>query len=645
MSEFFLEIYSEEIPSRMQNLQIYNKFIDIFIKNLNEFGFTKKNQDLILLTSPIRIAFLVDLENEIKIPEKIIKGPKILSDDLIISGFMKKYNIQNKSELKINNEYFEYFKEETSIETNKILPEIIKKCFLEWQNVWPATMNWNDSKFEWIRPIKSICCLFNDKIVQFSIANIQSSNEINLHKFTENKKVKINNFSEYKKEIENSGIILNTKEKSFNERFSYIKQEVQKIIDPLNLVDIFDDIKYEIAGLCEIPTILLCEIDEKFLKLPKEIIISVMKNHQKYIPLLKKDGSISKYFFVVVDRKIDSNEEKESIKKGNLIVINARLRDAIYFYEKDLETNIKILENKLTKLVFHNKLGSVFERIQKIKNIARKLLINIPDYSKIEKYIEIMKFDLVTEMVGEFAELQGIIGSYYAKRWINSIDEDLENGLRYQYFPNLDKLSDLSSILPASNNLEYAISLILVDEIPTSSKDPFAISRAIENFTKIGLKFKMNPFNLSDLTEVNDYGKTIILKEINKNLKQNFNYYEKLKKFDVDLNLYSKINKIISQNEKIFAKISILNQRISSFLKIGASINFEISIENKLVNILNICKKENDFTSFEENLKYFNEIIELTNEFIDNNMILCEDEILKNQNLAILKFVSTILIF
>jgi len=531
MKEFLLEIYSEEVPARLQNDVIYGKFIDVFIACFENFGINIIKENLFFYATPLRVIFKCDLTEEFELKFEIIRGPKISAPKQAISGFLGKYNI-NFENLTQNGDYYEYKTNSKVIQTKDILVEIMYKCFIEWKKIWPQTMHWT-SHFEWIRPIRNITCIFNSNIIDIKIADISSSNIITGHKFANPiLKQDINSFTEYSTFIAGQGIVLNQYFPIIQNNRQLELEYQMKVygtgIDLMYLNTIMTDMIKENSGLCEIPTCIIGEIDEKFLVLPLKVIEAVMIGHQKYIPLHTKDGALLRKFIIVMDKKIDTEEQRQSILNGNNKVLNARLEDALFFYNKDLKTPIQELQKRLQEITFHPKLGSIFDRIQRIKWIFNNIVqpnyklrnpvsktgqtsIDV-DFSNAHNIIDYMKLDLCTEMVGEFSELQGYMAVAYFKKYIGDTAIPI-----YQYKNPSEVLID--EIHPENNDiygsemifrviivisewLEYSMSLLLVDEVPTSSRDPLGIRRRLKNIYPISSNIIIENLEESKLEKV-----------------------------------------------------------------------------------------------------------------------------------------------
>ncbi len=464
MAEFLLEIYTEEVPAEMHSEIIFSKLLDFFAKN-----FSTDRAGVKFYTTPVRMVFLCNLSDKFTVKSEIIRGPKISAPQQALEGFVKKYAITLNS-LGKNGEHYEYTTPEKNLDTADILPQKIAEFLVDSQKIWVKTMRWNGT-FEWIRPIRGITAIFNQKPLDGNIFGVKISNAVRGCKFSSPVNTKeIHCAEEYFEFLTSESIILNT------------ANRIEEIINKIKGKTAIDDdfftkqamVITEAANLCEIPHVILGKIDEKFKNLPTEVIHTVMKNHQKYIPIN------TEAFAIVVDKKISTQAQESSILAGNMRVLNARLEDALFFYKNDKNTPPDIFEDRLKNIAFHPKIGSIYDRIPRItwifEEISRK--INLKNAEECLKTIKFMKLDLGSEMVAEFPELQGIMGQKYF-----SIGE--ASRLQYQNTAEITAISQENSAIILAEWLEYCISLMCGGEIPTSSRDPFGIRRRLKNIAQL----------------------------------------------------------------------------------------------------------------------------------------------------------------
>ena len=349
MSEFFLELFTEEVPS---NLQVKaRKFLLTNFENLfhdKKVPFKKSFS----YSVPNRLVICFEGLNK-KIVEKKYekKGPSTLAPKEALAGFLKSNNIHEKDIFKKKvdkGEFYFFIKPEKKIETFNILKEFIPKILDSID--WKKSMKWGDSSLSWARPLKSILAILDGKLIDFKYHHLSSTNQTFLDKEFEEKTKKITNLKNYKNNLKNLNLIIDQ-----TLRKDFIKQEIEKISKRNGLkVDINPLLLEEVTNLVEQPNIILCKFDKKFLKIPREILVITMQSHQKYFHALDNKGNISNQFFVVANNK----DLKGFIKSGNERVIEARLSDAEFFWNKNKNQNLLKQMSKLKNMNYFKGLGT-----------------------------------------------------------------------------------------------------------------------------------------------------------------------------------------------------------------------------------------------------------------------------------------------
>ena len=492
MFNLFFEIYSEEVANNIQGIgarKIYTsvtqKLEKLFKINLNgSYFFTLK-----------RIGFAIEnVPKIVKKNELYIKGPKILSSRIEINGFLKKAMLKNVSSLIQDNDHYYYnkkFEKECSKNPIRAIIELVITKF-----IWQKSMRWGTSKIRWIRPIRSMLCLFNNEVLPVTFGHIVASDKI----YCKDSIDKITSFNQYKKILKGNDINILQEE-----RIKIIKQKAQEVCDLYHIMLIKnDDIIRDISNLVESPYVALGVIEKKFMKLPKEVLISTLKIHQKYILTQDIKGNLAPYFIMVSN--IMTNDKLKLVIKGNEKVVKSRLADAAYFYNQDLKIRLIDKFKKLKNLMFHHSIGSYEKRIKDIQstalNIARKLDIN--DKEKIVLMSKLIKSDLVSHIVREMPELQGIAGYYYAIANGESID--VANAIKEHYLPqgpNDPVPSNIFSIIMSlADKIVLLNSMFNINIRPTGSKDPYALRRAAIGIIRIVCSNKLY-INLADLIDTN----------------------------------------------------------------------------------------------------------------------------------------------
>ncbi|WP_040256568.1 glycine--tRNA ligase subunit beta [Rickettsia hoogstraalii] len=487
MSELLLELFSEEIPAFMQK-NAEEGYLNIFTKIFEENEIFGKVQ---LFAGPRRITLHATHLPKVTLPkEEEIKGPSIEAPEVAINGFCKAHNV-SKLELStklINNQlYYFFIKKTEEREIKEILPEIIIEAINKYS--WAKSMFWGDYKIKWIRPLRNILCIFDGEVLPLQFGHLTANNITYGHRLTDNKKLEVTGFEDYRnKLLENNVVLERTK------REEIIKTGLLELANSQNL-NIKEDARLieEVAGLSEFPVVLLGKIPQKFLELPKEVLISSMRTHQKYFCLFDKIGNFAQYFLFVSNGRFAN---AELVIKGNEKVLSARLSDALYFYKQDIAKTLESRLGKLEAVTFHAKLGNLREKIDRIIKICKHIAPNNKDLITAAK---LCKSDLVSEMVGEFPDLQGIMGYYYAKH--EGLNEEIAAAIRDHYKPQ--GLSDNvpsgnAALLALADKLDSLVGLMIAGEAPTGSGDPYALRRQALGIIRIILENKLE-LNLNDL--------------------------------------------------------------------------------------------------------------------------------------------------
>ena len=670
MSEFFLELFSEEIPANLQKnarnnlLQIFRDFFQK--KNIsfnNEFSFSTPNRLLI---------FFKGIQPTIYQKEEEIRGPKIDSPEKAISGFLISNNLQDKDLYKKENEKGIFYFAKKPPKTIKVsdllnenIPLILDKIS------WKKSMKWGDFELYWGRPLKSVLAVFNNKSLSFKYHHLEGSNFTIVDENFEDKSKRFNNFKLYINYFNKSQIILNQ-----SQRKKFVEKELLKISSRKNLlIEINDKLLDEVINLVNKPNIILCKFDEKFLKIPKEILITTMQFHQKYFHTFDKKGNITNNFLVVANKK----DNKGFIKAGNESVVNARLSDAQFFWEKNKSNNLVKQVLKLKSMNYFKGLGTYFDKVQRMRRlggmISDELLIS---KDKVEISTTVCKVDLLSDIVKEFPELQGIMGGYFAE--FQGFDKDISLAIREHYLPigtdSKTPKKPFSIALALTDKLDTLVGFFGIDQKPTSSKDPFALRRLalgiirllLENNKKLKLKDLINySFNLYLEQDFKLSNKTIY-KDLNNFFVERLKYYMKEKDIRSDIIEAAISSHGIDSMIKIYRKALTLNKLINKDK--GKAI---ISCYKRASNILDQELKNTEFelsnsadpglfkNDFEKKLykkiqdlsKYFvgldkdeNYELSLTNlaeskitvfDFFDNVMVNDQNEAIKKNRLELLK--------
>ena len=670
MSEFFLELFSEEIPANLQKNAREN-----LLQNFKDF-FEKKNISFsknLSFSTPNRLLILFEgIKPEIKQKEEEIRGPKIDAPEKALDGFLRSNNFQKKDLYQKENDKGTFYfvkKPPKTIKISELLNENIPSI-LDGIS-WKKSMKWGDFQLYWARPLKSILAIFNNKNLLFKYHHLQSSNLTFVDKDFEDKKKSFNNFKLYIDYFKKSQIVIDQ-----NKRKKFIELELLKKSKRKNLtIEISDKLLNEVTDLVNKPNILACKFDDKFLQIPKEILITTMQFHQKYFHTFDNKGNITNNFLVVANNK----DNKGFIKSGNERVVNARLSDAQFFWEKNKSNNLVKQVSKLKLINYFKGLGTYFDKIQRMRKlggmISDELLIS---KEKVEMSATICKVDLLSDIVGEFSELQGIMGSYFAE--FQGFDKEISLAIREQYLPtgiNSKTPKKLFSIaLSLTDKLDTLVGFFGIDQKPTSSKDPFALRRLALGVIRLLLENKKE-FKLKDLI---NYSSNLYQEQgfdlSNKTLHKDLTYFliDRLKNYmkeknirsdiiEASINSYGIDNMVKGYNKALILN-KLINQEIGQALlvsyKRASNIldhelkNQELELSNAVDPVLfkndfekNLYKKINDlrkyFTSINEDENYELSLSNLAEsksiifEFFDNVIVNDEDKTIQKNRLELLQ--------
>ncbi|MDX1924622.1 MAG: glycine--tRNA ligase subunit beta [Rickettsiaceae bacterium] len=462
MKDLLIEIYSEEIPALMQkNAEIgfYDIFRNFFTESKIEYS------ELECAVGPCRMVITAKLSELIPSSILEIKGPKIDGPKAAIEGFCIKNNctIGDLSQKEVHGQvHYFYEKKIEALESIKIIQSNFEQIMKKY--TWPKSMIWGDTNLSWTRPLRSILCFFGEEIIALKFAHLTSSNKTYKHKFMDAGQIEISSISDYFQQLENSHVII-SREKRKNIILSSLKNECDKHGITLNEDE---SLLEEVAGLCEYPVILSGQIDQKFMALPEEVLITSLKSHQKYFTA-KATSGIAPYFLFACNLKLDNYEK---IIEGNKRVLSARLEDALYFFNNDSKKRLEENLIKLENVIYHKKLGTIRERVSRIEALTEMMDPSLVIAARLAKC------DLVSEMVVEFPELQGIMGGYYAK--INGHDEKISSAIKNHYKPaGLDDEAPTgpAAIISIADKMDGLISLFLAGERATGSGDPYGLRR------------------------------------------------------------------------------------------------------------------------------------------------------------------------
>jgi glycyl-tRNA synthetase beta chain len=618
MSEFFLELFSEEIPSSLQK-NLREDLLNSFIKSFNEKSISFKKSSS--FSTPNRLIILFEgLQKQIILKSEEIKGPSVKAPELALEGFIRSNNISKKDLFKkaIDKGEFYFFKTKLKkLNTHDLLEELVPSILHKIQ--WKKSMRWNDFSLNWGRPLKSILAIFDKKKLSFKFHHLTSSNSTIVDKEFEEKKKIFFDFKDYNNFFKKLNITID-----HNQRKNFIEKKLNEISSIKNiLIENNPKLLDEVVDLTDQPNIILCEFDRKFLNIPKEILIITMQHHQKYFPTFDKKGNITNEFLVVTNKR-DING---LIKLGNERVVEARLNDAEFFWNKDKSQNLVKRVSMLKSMNYFKGLGTYFDKVQRMRKLggmlSDELLIS---KDKVELSASICKVDLVSELVGEFPELQGIMGGYFAES--QGFEKDVCKAISEQYLPagqnSKVPKKPYSIALSLADKIDTLVGFFGINQKPTSSKDPFALRRLASGIIKTIVENKKD-FKIKDLISYSaglylDQGfkfeNKSLQSELINFLMDRLKFYMKEEKIRSDIVLASTSFLNLDQSVIIFGKAKSLNKFIakpngidvvSSFKR--ASSILESELKDKNLELSNTTDPGIFKTEFEKNLyKKINEL-------------------------------------
>jgi len=476
MAELLLELFSEEIPARMQR-QAALRLEEMLEAALKKRGLPYES--IRSEVTPRRLVCMIDglpEAQETVTEEK--RGPKVGAPEKAVEGFMKSVGANSIEELEVKpsgkDEY--YFANVTSGggRTEFVVAEELVAILERFP--WPTSMRWGSRDIRWVRPLQSILCLFNGEVVPLHFGHLEAGNVSYGHRFLAPEAIEVRSITEYEAAIKKAKIMLSLearKEAVHTKAREAAKTLGGRLVDDTGLLE-------EVAGLVEWPVVLSGRFDEDFLALPREVLATAMRSHQKYFTVEQEDGTLVPGFVFVSN--MESKDQGKKIIVGNERVLKARLADAQFFWDQDRKTPLNDWAEKLTGMIFHTQLGTMEEKVRRMEGLAKFLAVWVPHASllEVERTAQLCKADLTTDMVDEFPELQGLMGRYYALE--QGEKAEVADAIRDHYKPQgpadaCPKAPETVAIALA-DKLDTLCGMFAIDEKPTGSKDPFALRRA-----------------------------------------------------------------------------------------------------------------------------------------------------------------------
>jgi len=468
MADFLLELLSEEIPARMQ-AKARNDLAQQFAESASEAGL--KTGAIDIFSTPRRLVLIArDVAQATEASREELKGPRSSAPPQALEGFLRKTGLSQDQLEERDGVYFALIEREGR-PAAVVLADAVKRIIADFP--WPKSMRWGSGSQRWVRPLHGIIAILGEDIVSVEADGIASGATTVGHRFHHPGPITIGGAADYIEKLRACHVIVDQEE-----REKLIRDGAAKAAAKAGLTLLDDEgLVVENAGLTEWPVPLVGRFDSEFLDVPREVIVLTMRTNQKYFACTGSDGLLAPAFVCVAN--IDAKDGGEAIAEGNARVLAARLSDARFFWEQDLKVPLEEQAKKLDGIVFHEKLGTVADKVGRVAKLARWLAeqgIVKADAGQAERAARLAKADLVTGMVGEFPELQGVIGGYLAEA--QGEPTTVARAISGQY----GTPSEAASIPVAlADKLDTICAFFAIDERPTGSKDPFAVRRAALN--------------------------------------------------------------------------------------------------------------------------------------------------------------------
>lgn len=671
--DLLIEIGTEELPPRsLRKLSLsFQKGVIEGLRLMNlEHGESQ------CFATPRRLAVLVrDLQEkqQDKLVEK--RGPALAAafdDDgcptRAATGFAKScgVNIEDLERLETDKGTWLAFRtEQKGHDVQLIIPEIVKKS-LECLPI-PRRMRWGSSREQFVRPVHWVVLLFGNEVIATEILGIKSGRETRGHRFHHPDKMTISEPSAYESLLETGGHVI----ADFEIRSDAIKRQIREMARQVNGIAIIDEnLLDEVTSMVEWPVAILGNFDRHFLDIPSEALISAMKSHQKYFHLVDKQGRLLPHFITISN--IES-KNPDRVREGNERVIRPRLADSEFFWQQDRKQKLADRIESLKKVIFQNKLGTLHMKVQRIIDLSGIIAAAIGhDTDNVRRSAELCKCDLMTNMVGEFPELQGIMGRYYAE--LDGEDDEVARAIEEHYTPRFagDRLPETvaGQCVSLADKIDTLVGIFSIGQAPSGDKDPFALRRAALGIIRIIIEQNLT-LDLDQIIKsaIKNYTFQKIPVDITNAPKLVYDFilgrlavYYVSKGFDKDviesvlclkpshLQDCDRRIRVVSDFRKMpeSESLAAANKRIANILK---KINFEIpetwnlmaleeQVEknladeiNQLIPILDPLFDEQDYEAAMKKLASLRGSVDA---FFDEVMVMSDDEKLRNNRLAML---------
>jgi len=481
MPELLVELFSEEIPARMQR-KAAEDLKKAVTNALVDAGLVYEGAKAFV--TPRRLALTVTgLPARSPDTREERKGPRVGSPQQAIDGFLKSAGLASIDEAQIvsdpkKGEFYVAHIEKKGADATEILATLLPKVITGFD--WPKSMQWGNGGLTWVRPLRAITATFGTEneepvVVPFASNTVTAGQTTYGHRFLAPQAIKVRRFDDYVRALEKAKVVLD-----IDRRKEIIRADADNLAFAQGLTVIHDEgLLEEVAGLVEWPVVMMGSFDPAFLEVPEEAIIATIRANQKCFCLRDSSGKLAP-FFIITSNQVAEDGGK-TITAGNERVIRARLSDARFFYTQDLALPLEHGLPKLEQRIFHAKLGTEFQRVERLVKLAAEIAPLVgADVEQAKRAAMLAKADLTTEMVGEFPELQGIMGRYYALA--QGEPAAIANAIADHYKPlgptDLVPAEPVAIAVALADKLDLLTGFWSIDEKPTGSRDPFALRRA-----------------------------------------------------------------------------------------------------------------------------------------------------------------------
>ena len=489
MPQLFVELFSEEIPARMQRraAEDFQRLVEERLKTAG-LAYDKVQTHV----TPRRLVLVIDgLPAAQPDVSEERKGPRVGSPEGAVQGFLRGAGIASLDQCEERDTgkgvfYFAVIKK-AGRPTVEVLPDLLREVVVGFP--WPKSMRFPAAGFRWVRPLTSAICLFDGKVVSIPLDGVPVGDVTQGHRFLAPGTIKVADFKDYQAKLGAASVLLDANERrtAISAALAQAATGAEVSVKPdLGLLE-------EVTGLVEFPVVLMGSIDQAFMDLPSEVLTTSMRAHQKYFACLDGKGNLAPRFLVVANMRTEDGGK--AIVAGNERVLRARLSDARFFWDQDRKARLDSRVPKLAERIFHASLGTVQDKVARMQKLVAVIAKAVPgcDAAEAERAALLAKADLSTGMVGEFPDLQGVMGRYYARN--DGETAAVAEAIREHYSPlgpqDACPSAPVSVAVSLADKIDTLAGFFSIGETPTGSKDPFALRRAALGVIRIVLENKL----------------------------------------------------------------------------------------------------------------------------------------------------------